>query len=61
MVEEKWCSTCRWEWDCKYKSLDGINLSFLIANEDGTCQKFNGEPFSNLCESELMYLIRRTY
>ena len=34
------CKTCRFfPYQCHYHDYEGMNLSFLIANSDGTCQK----------------------
>ena len=39
-VNPKECKTCCFYPEhCHYHDNDGLNLSYLIANPDGTCQK----------------------
>jgi predicted RecB family nuclease len=38
-IKKEECETCRFEKDCQYKENEGADLSFMIANPDGTCQK----------------------
>lgn len=42
-VNPETCLLCRFKKQCQYRDNEGANLSFLIATEDGGCQKFGPE------------------
>ena len=42
-VDPQVCLLCRFKKECQYRDNEGANLSFLVVNEDGGCQKFGAE------------------
>jgi hypothetical protein len=55
MVDNHWCDSCKWQDVCEYKNFFGLNLSFIVSNEDGSCQKYNSAGFKNLCAEEISF------
>ncbi len=39
-VNSQFCKKCRFSEICQYRDNEGMNLSYLIALPDGSCEKF---------------------